>query len=50
MGRAADWMFLQPAILDQMHDSVVTTDLHGIITAANRTTQQIYGYRAEELV
>jgi PAS domain S-box-containing protein len=28
----------------------VTTDLHGIITAANRTTQQIYGYRAEELV
>jgi PAS domain S-box-containing protein len=48
--RAADWMFLQPAILDQMHDSVVTTDMQGTITGSNRTTHQIYGYGAQELL
>jgi len=47
---ASDWMFLQPAILDQMHDSIITTDMSGIITGCNRAATHIYGYRAEELI
>jgi PAS domain S-box-containing protein len=33
-----------------MHASVVTTDMHGIITGSNRTTHRIFGYRADELL
>ncbi len=43
-------MFLQPSIMDQMHDSVVTMDLQGIITGSNRTTHRLYGYTADELL
>ena len=50
VSNAADWMFLQPAILDQMHDSIIVTDLEGIVTGCNRAASQIYGYAAEELV
>jgi len=50
MSNAADWMFLQPAILDQMHDSIIVTDLNGVITGCNRAASQIYGYAAEELI
>ncbi len=45
----ADWMFLQPAILDLMHDSVIITDMQGIITGCNEAARRIFGYRAEEL-
>ncbi len=45
----ADWMFLQPAILDQMHDAVIATDLEGIVTGCNRAVQLIYGYTPDEL-
>lgn len=45
-----DWIFLQPAILDQMHDSVIATDLAGIVTGCNRAAFHIYGYTAEELI
>jgi PAS domain S-box-containing protein len=47
---AAEWIFLQPGILDQMHDSVIVTDLSGIITACNRAATSIYGYTHEELI
>jgi PAS domain S-box-containing protein len=47
---AADWMFLQPAILDQMHYSIIVTDLHGVVTGCNRASSQIYGYAADELI
>nr|WP_170834939.1 PAS domain S-box protein [Terriglobus roseus] len=43
-------MFLQPAILDQMHDSIIVTDLEGIVTGCNRASSQIYGYSPEELI
>ena len=48
--RPADWMFLQPSIMDQMHESVLTMDLEGTITGSNRASHRIYGYRADELL
>ena len=45
----ADWMFLQPAIMDRMHESVITSDLAGMITGSNRASCRIFGYSAEEL-
>ncbi len=46
----ADWLFLQPTILDQMHDSIIVTDLDGIVTGCNRAATEIYGYRTDELI
>jgi len=40
---------LQPAILDQLRDPVVTTDLQGNITGCNKGVS-LYGYTPEELV
>jgi PAS domain S-box-containing protein len=48
--RPADWMFLQPGMLDLMHDAVITTDLHGIVTGCNRAVTSTYGYAHEELI
>ena len=50
VSRPADWMFLQPNILDQMHDAVIVTDLEGTVTGCNRAVQRVYGYLAEELI
>ncbi len=47
--RPADWMFLQPGILDLMHDAVITSDIHGIITGCNQAARRIYGFHADEL-
>lgn len=46
----ADWMFLQPHLLDLMHDAVITTDMDGIITGCNRAMRDIYGFTAEEAI
>jgi len=48
--RPSDWIFLQPTILDQMHDSVIVTDLAGVVTGCNRAAQAIFGYTSEELI
>jgi PAS domain S-box-containing protein len=40
----------QPAILDQIHDSIIVTDLDGMVTGCNRAASQIFGYAAEELI
>jgi PAS domain S-box-containing protein len=45
----ADWMFLQPSILDQMHDAVIVVDLQGVVTGCNRAVADMYGYTPEEL-
>lgn len=47
--RPADWMFLQPAILDRMHDAVIITDLEGMITGCNRAAGHLFGFTADEL-
>ena len=47
--RVADWMFLQPSILDQMHDAVIVTDLDGIVLGCNRAVADTYGYTPKEL-
>ncbi len=47
--RPADWMFLQPEILDLLHDAVITTDLQGVITGCNLAARRIYGFSSEEL-
>ena len=43
-------MFLQPSILDQMHDSIIVSDLEGTVMGRNRAAFRIYGYSAEELI
>ena len=50
VARQVDWMFVQPDMLDQMHDAVITTDLHGIVTGCNRAVSTIYAFNPEELV
>jgi PAS domain S-box-containing protein len=37
-------------ILDQMHDSVIWTDLEGRITGWNKGSQRLFGYSAEEVM
>jgi PAS domain S-box-containing protein len=45
-----DWIFLQPSILDQLHDSIIITDLQGIITGCNRAAAHMFGYTKQELI
>ncbi|WP_455207407.1 PAS domain S-box protein [Kaarinaea lacus] len=40
----------QAQIIDQIHDSVVATDLNGIVTSWNRGAQRMFGYRSDEAV
>jgi PAS domain S-box-containing protein len=46
----ADWLFFQPGILDHLHDSVVITDLQGVITGCNRAAAHVFGYTQQELI
>ena len=47
---SADWPVLPASILDQLHGSIITTDLQGNITGCNQANLQIYGYTSEELI
>ena len=40
----------QATILDQIHDSVVITDMQGHITGWNRGAENLYGYTASEVI
>ncbi len=40
----------QAQIIDQIHDSVVSTDLDGHITSWNKGAERIFGYAAEEIL
>ena len=40
----------QAAIIDQIHDAVVSTDLNGIITSWNQGAERLYGYQADEVL
>ncbi len=47
---SADWPVSPASILDQLHGSIITTDLQGDITGCNQANLQIYGYTSEELI
>ncbi|MCI0508388.1 MAG: PAS domain S-box protein [Gammaproteobacteria bacterium] len=38
----------QALIINQIHDSVIATDLHGYVTSWNRGSERMFGYPAEE--
>jgi PAS domain S-box-containing protein len=40
----------QATILDQIHDSVVMTDLNGVITSWNKGAERLFGYTAKEAI
>ncbi len=47
---SADWPISPASILDQLHDSIITTDLQGNITGCNQANLHVYGYTSEELI
>lgn len=46
--RAEEALVRQAQILDQVHDSVVATDLNGSITSWNKGAERLFGYSAGE--
>ena len=46
--RAAQQLRLQAQIIDQIHDSVVSTDLDGNVTSWNKGAERLFGYAANE--
>ena len=40
----------QNQILDQIHDSVVSTDLNGIVTSWNAGAQRLFGYTSQDAI
>ncbi len=40
----------QAVIVEQVHDSVISTDLHGVVTSWNNGSQRLFGYTAEEAI
>lgn len=38
------------SVLDSVGDAIVTTNVRGIVTSANRATERLFGYRVEELI
>ena len=40
----------QAQILEQIHDSVVSTDLHGVVTHWNHGAEMMHGYTKEEMI
>ncbi len=48
--RAEQALRQQAQVIDQIHDSVVSTDLDDYITSWNKGAEKLYGYRAEEVL
>jgi PAS domain S-box-containing protein len=48
--QAQEKLRLQGQIIDQIHDSVISTDLEGYITSWNKASEQLFGYQAGEIM
>ena len=48
--RAEESIRRQAQIIDQIHDSVITTDLEGIITSWNKGSERLFGWSAAEAI
>ena len=48
--RAEEALRLQAQIIDQIHDSVISTDLAGHITIWNKGAERLFGYTSEEAI
>lgn len=48
--QAEDTLKQQAQVLDQIHDSIVTTDLNGIVTNWNKGATRLFGYTSTEAV
>ena len=48
--RAEEALRLQAQIIEQIHDSVISTDLDGHITIWNKGAERLYGYTREEAI
>src|ERR1700759_5051053 len=44
-----DLLFFQPEILDQLHDSIIITDMAGTISGCNQAASRVFGYTQQEL-
>ncbi|WP_207515161.1 PAS domain-containing sensor histidine kinase [Longitalea luteola] len=42
--------FFLASVIDTMEDSVVTVNLHGIVTSWNKAAERLYGYPAKEII
>ena len=48
--RAEAQQRFQAQIMSQIHDSVITTDMDGMITSWNKGAENLFHYRAEEII
>lgn len=46
--KAEEALRVQAQIIDQIHDSVISTDLDGYLTSWNKGAERLFGYSAEE--
>jgi len=47
---ADEKLLFQAKIINQIHDSVVSTDMDSIITSWNKGAERLHGYKAEEVI
>jgi PAS domain S-box-containing protein len=48
--QAEEEIRLKAQIVDQVHDSIITTNMNGLITSWNRGAAKLYGYTTEEAI
>ncbi len=48
--KAEDAIREQALIIDQIHDSVISTNLDGVVTSWNKGAERLFGYSADEMM